>query len=130
MAFNKILIANRGEIACRVIRTAKRLGLQSVAVFSDADRDALHVRMVCLNRNWFHFHFLFKADEAIHIGPAAALQSYLRKDKIIDAAKQTNAQAIHPGYGFLSENYEFCTMCKENNLIFIGPPPNAIRIFI
>jgi len=72
---------------------------------------------------------IFKADEAIHIGPAAALQSYLRKDKIIDAAKQTNAQAIHPGYGFLSENYEFCKMCKENNLIFIGPPPNAIRMF-
>ncbi|CAF0903831.1 unnamed protein product [Adineta ricciae] len=112
MTFSKILIANRGEIACRVIRTAQRLGLQSVAVFSDADRDSLHVRM---------------ADEAIHIGPAAALQSYLRKDRIIDAAKKTNAQAIHPGYGFLSENYEFCTMCKENNLIFIGPPPNAIR---
>ncbi|CAF3985399.1 unnamed protein product [Rotaria magnacalcarata] len=112
MTFSKILIANRGEIACRVIRTAKRLGLQSVAVFSDADRDALHVRM---------------ADEAIHIGPPQALQSYLRKDKIIEAAKRTNAQAIHPGYGFLSENYEFCTMCKENNLIFIGPPPNAIR---
>lgn len=112
MTFSKILIANRGEIACRVIRTAQRLGLQSVAVFSDADRDSLHVRM---------------ADEAIHIGPPAALQSYLRKDKIIDAAKKTNAQAIHPGYGFLSENYEFCTMCKENNLIFIGPPPNAIR---
>ncbi|CAF0852041.1 unnamed protein product [Rotaria sp. Silwood1] len=112
MTFSKILIANRGEIACRVIRTAQRLGLQSVAVFSDADRDSLHVRM---------------ADEAIHIGPAAALQSYLRKDKIIEAAKRTNAQAIHPGYGFLSENYEFCTMCKENSLIFIGPPPNAIR---
>lgn len=70
-----------------------------------------------------------KADEAIHIGPAAALQSYLRKDKIIEAAKKTNAQAIHPGYGFLSENFEFCTMCKENNLIFIGPPPNAIRTY-
>lgn len=82
-----------------------------------------------------HLHFrsllwsIFQADEAIHIGPPAALQSYLRKDKIINAAKQTNAQAIHPGYGFLSENYEFCTMCKENNLIFIGPPPNAIRMF-
>ncbi len=134
MTFSKILIANRGEIACRVIRTAQRLGLQSVAVFSDADRDSLHVRMVCLNKNWFVielplFFLIFKADEAIHIGPAAALQSYLRKDKIIDAAKQTNAQAIHPGYGFLSENYEFCKMCKENNLIFIGPPPNAIRMF-
>ena len=75
------------------------------------------------------FVSILKADEAIHIGPAAALQSYLRKDKIINAAKETNAQAIHPGYGFLSENYEFCTMCKENNLIFIGPPPNAIRMF-
>ncbi len=132
MTFSKILIANRGEIACRVIRTAQRLGLQSVAVFSDADRDALHVRMVCLNIELYIYDYLlfvFKADEAIHIGPPAALQSYLRKDKIIDAAKQTNAQAIHPGYGFLSENYEFCTMCKENNLIFIGPPPNAIRMF-
>lgn len=76
------------------------------------------------------FFFIFKADEAIHIGPAAALQSYLRKDKIIDAAKRANAQAIHPGYGFLSENYEFCTMCKENDLIFIGPPPNAIRMVL
>ncbi|CAF2519340.1 unnamed protein product [Rotaria sp. Silwood2] len=131
MTFSKILIANRGEIACRVIRTAQRLGLQSVAVFSDADRDSLHVRMVCRSINLFMFYylvcFIFKADEAIHIGPAAALQSYLRKDKIIEAAKRTNSQAIHPGYGFLSENYEFCTMCKENNLIFIGPPPNAIR---
>jgi len=132
MTFSKILIANRGEIACRVIRTAQRLGLQSVAVFSDADRNSLHVRMVCLDRNLLisNVFLIFKADEAIHIGPAPALQSYLRKDKIINAAKETNAQAIHPGYGFLSENYEFCTMCKENNLIFIGPPPNAIRIFV
>jgi 3-methylcrotonyl-CoA carboxylase alpha subunit len=132
MTFSKILIANRGEIACRVIRTAQRLGLQSVAVFSDADRDALHVRMVCPNINFFYYLYslrIFKADEAIHIGPSAALQSYLCKEKIINAAKQTNAQAIHPGYGFLSENYEFCRMCKENNLIFIGPPPNAIRMF-
>ena len=131
MTFSKILIANRGEIACRVIRTAQRLGLQSVAVFSDADRDALHVRMVCRQ-------FLFISIELINkrfsrrmkrfiLVPAAALQSYLRKDKIIEAAHKTNAQAIHPGYGFLSENYEFSNMCKENNLIFIGPPANAIR---
>ncbi|CAF0994811.1 unnamed protein product [Didymodactylos carnosus] len=112
MTFSKILIANRGEIACRVIRTARRLGLKSVAVYSDADKNSLHVRM---------------ADEAVRIGPAQALQSYLKKENVIEAALKTNSQAIHPGYGFLSENYEFCNMCNENNLVFIGPPPNAIR---
>ncbi|CAH1699603.1 biotin carboxylase (fragment) [Hyphomicrobiales bacterium] len=90
--FTKILIANRGEIACRVIKTARRMGIKTVAVYSDADRDALHVEM---------------ADEAVHIGAAPAAQSYLLIDKIIDACKATGAQAVHPGYGFLSEREAF-----------------------
>ncbi len=110
--FDKILIANRGEIACRVIRTARQLGVQTVAVYSDADRNAEHVKM---------------ADEAVYLGPAPATQSYLRGDKIIDACKKTGAKAVHPGYGFLSENLDFCQMCTDNNIVFIGPPPNAIR---
>jgi 3-methylcrotonyl-CoA carboxylase alpha subunit len=89
---NSLLIANRGEIACRIIRTARRLGIRTVAVYSDADADALHVR---------------QADEAVHIGPPPARESYLLGEKIIAAAKQTGAEAIHPGYGFLSENAEF-----------------------
>ncbi|MBT4162552.1 MAG: acetyl-CoA carboxylase biotin carboxylase subunit, partial [Gammaproteobacteria bacterium] len=111
--FNKILIANRGEIACRVIRTANRLGIRSVAVYSDADADALHVLM---------------ADEAVHIGGPAPADSYLRMDEIIRAAKQTGAEAIHPGYGFLSENAEFSGLCTDNGLVFIGPPATAIEI--
>ncbi len=110
--FKKILIANRGEIACRVIRTARRMGIRTVAVFSDADRDALHVTM---------------ADEAIHIGPASSRESYLSEQKLIDAAKQTGAEAIHPGYGFLSENVSFCKSCKENGIVFIGPSTSAIE---
>ena len=101
--FGKILIANRGEIACRVIRTAKALGIQTVAVYSDADTHALHVQM---------------ADEAVHIGGSAPSESYLVMEKIIAAAKQTGSEAIHPGYGFLSENAAFCQLC-ENNLSLI-----------
>ena len=110
--FTKILIANRGEIACRVIKTAKRMGIRTVAVYSDADTGARHVRL---------------ADEAVHIGPAAAKESYLIIDRIIDACKSTGAQAVHPGYGFLSENEDFADACKANDIIFIGPPVSAIR---
>ena len=110
--FDKILIANRGEIACRVMRTAKRMGVKTVAVYSDVDANSMHVQM---------------ADEAIHIGGSASQDSYLRGDKIIAAAKKTGAQAIHPGYGFLSENLAFCSLCTDANVVFIGPPPNAIR---
>uniref|UniRef100_A0A8C2J6X3 Methylcrotonoyl-CoA carboxylase subunit alpha, mitochondrial n=1 Tax=Cyprinus carpio TaxID=7962 RepID=A0A8C2J6X3_CYPCA len=108
----KVLIANRGEIACRVMRTAKKMGVRSVAVYSDADRQSMHVAM---------------ADEAYHIGPAASQQSYLRMDKILDVAKKSSAQAVHPGYGFLSENTEFAELCKQEGIIFIGPPSSAIR---
>ncbi len=110
--FNKILIANRGEIACRIVRTARRLGVRTVAVYSDADAGALHVRM---------------ADEAVAIGPASARDSYLRGEVIIEAARRTAAEAIHPGYGFLSENAEFADACARAGLVFIGPPPAAIR---
>ena len=109
---SSILIANRGEIACRVIRTAKRLGIRTIAVFSDADREAMHVRL---------------ADQAVHIGGAAAKESYLKGDVILDVARQTGAQAIHPGYGFLSENAGFAEACEKAGVIFIGPPASAIR---
>ncbi|MGN6059390.1 MAG: acetyl/propionyl/methylcrotonyl-CoA carboxylase subunit alpha [Sphingomicrobium sp.] len=107
-----LLIANRGEIACRVIRTARRLGIRTVAVYSDADAKALHVRM---------------ADEAVHIGPSPARESYLLGDKIIAAAKQTGAEAIHPGYGFLSENADFAQAVIDAGLIWVGPKPDSIR---
>ena len=107
-----VLIANRGEIACRVIRTARRLGIRTVAVYSDADAKALHVRM---------------ADEAVHIGPSPARESYLVGDKIIEAAKATKAQAIHPGYGFLSENADFAEAVIKAGLIWVGPKPDSIR---
>ncbi len=110
--FDKILIANRGEIACRVIKTARRMGVKTVAVYSEADANARHVRM---------------ADEAVLIGPPAVKESYLVIDKIIAAAKQTGAQAIHPGYGFLSENEDFCRACDEAGVVFIGPPVSAIH---
>ena len=110
--FNKILIANRGEIACRVIKTARRMGIATVAVYSDADREALHVRM---------------ADEAIHIGAAPARESYLLGDKILEAALTTHADAVHPGYGFLSENAGFAAACAEQGVVFIGPPTSAIE---
>ena len=108
--FEKILIANRGEIACRVIRTAKKLGIATVAVYSDADAQAQHVKL---------------ADEAIHIGESPAAQSYLQIERIIQAAKTTGAQAIHPGYGFLSENDQFALACQDINIVFIGPPVEA-----
>ncbi|QUN26791.1 acetyl/propionyl/methylcrotonyl-CoA carboxylase subunit alpha [Cupriavidus sp. KK10] len=110
--FNKILIANRGEIACRVAATCRRLGIRTVAVYSDADADARHVAF---------------CDEAVHIGGAAARDSYLRADHIIEMAKETGAQAIHPGYGFLSENETFAEACAAAGLVFIGPPASAIH---
>ncbi|WP_069307423.1 acetyl-CoA carboxylase biotin carboxylase subunit [Methylobrevis pamukkalensis] len=109
--FSKILIANRGEIACRVIRTARRMGIRTVAVFSDADRDALHVA---------------QADEAVHIGPPPAAQSYLLIDRIVAACKQTGAEAVHPGYGFLSERAAFPRALEAEGIVFIGPNPGAI----
>jgi propionyl-CoA carboxylase alpha chain len=109
--FTKILIANRGEIACRVIKTARKMGIATVAVYSDADRNALHVRM---------------ADEAVHIGPSPAAQSYLRIDRIMDAIRQTGAEAVHPGYGFLSENRDFAAALEAAGVAFIGPPSPAI----
>ena len=110
--FKKILIANRGEIACRVIKTARKMGIKTVAVFSDADRDALHVEM---------------ADEKVNIGPAPAAESYLVIDKIIAACKQSGAEAVHPGYGFLSENAEFAAALDKAGIIFVGPPTNAVE---
>ena len=110
--FNKILIANRGEIACRIIKTAKSMGVLTVAIYSDADKNSLHVQM---------------ADEAIYIGPSPSRESYLLGDKVIAAAIKTGAQAIHPGYGFLSENADFCRACAAQNITFIGPPVGAIE---
>lgn len=110
--FDKILIANRGEIACRVMRTCKRLGVQTVAVFSTPDENSEHVRL---------------ADEAFHIGEAASAESYLRGDRILDVCRMTGAQAVHPGYGFLSENAAFSAECKKNGVTFIGPPESAIE---
>ncbi|MDA9825781.1 acetyl/propionyl/methylcrotonyl-CoA carboxylase subunit alpha [Porticoccaceae bacterium] len=109
--FDKILIANRGEIACRIIKTARAMGVATVAVYSEVDRNALHVQM---------------ADESVFIGPSPSTESYLLGDNIIQAALETGAEAIHPGYGFLSENAEFCRQCETNNLVFIGPPVESI----
>src|ERR1051325_2124193 len=104
--FDKILIANRGEIACRVIRTCKRLGIKTVAVYSEADADSLHVR---------------EADEKVLIGPPPSTQSYLLIDKLVEACKKTGAQAVHPGYGFLSEKQEFQKALAKAKIVFIGP---------
>ncbi len=110
--FRRILIANRGEIACRVIRTARRFAIETVAVYSDVDAAALHVA---------------SADTAIHIGGAAPGESYLAIEKIIAAARASGAEAIHPGYGFLSENADFAEACAKADIVFIGPPASAIR---
>jgi len=110
--FQKILIANRGEIACRVIKSARKMGIKTVAVYSDADRNALHVKM---------------ADEAVHIGPSPAAQSYIVIDKIMQAIAQTGAQAVHPGYGFLSENMNFAAALEKAGVVFVGPPSPAIE---
>jgi acetyl-CoA carboxylase biotin carboxylase subunit len=110
--FKKILIANRGEIACRVARAARGLGVKTVAVFSDADKDALHVQA---------------CDEAVRLGPPPARESYLDAGKVLGAARQTGAEAIHPGYGFLSEQADFAQACADEGLVFVGPPPGAMR---
>jgi 3-methylcrotonyl-CoA carboxylase alpha subunit len=109
--FQKILIANRGEIACRVAATARRMGVRSVAVYSDADANARHVAA---------------CDEAVHVGGALPRESYLRWQAVIDAAVASGAQAVHPGYGFLSENQDFARACADAGLVFIGPPASAI----
>jgi len=110
--FDKILIANRGEIACRVIKSARSMGIKTVAVYSDADRNALHVQM---------------ADEAVNIGPPPSAQSYLLGDKILQVCLDTGAQAVHPGYGFLSENSGFCESLAAAGIAFIGPKTHAIQ---
>ncbi|MDZ4053378.1 MAG: biotin carboxylase N-terminal domain-containing protein, partial [Phenylobacterium sp.] len=112
--FTKVLVANRGAIACRILRTLKDMGVASVAVFSDADAGSLHVS---------------QADEAVRIGPAPAAQSYLDVEAILAAARATGAQAIHPGYGFLSENVAFAEACEAAGIAFIGPTPDNIRAF-
>src|SRR5437762_12801278 len=109
--FKRILIANRGEIACRIIKTARRMGIETVAVYSEADRDALHVEM---------------ADQAVPIGPPAAAESYLAMEKIIEACRKTGSQAVHPGYGFPSEREAFPRALEAAGIVFIGPNPGAI----
>lgn len=111
--FDTVLVANRGEIAVRVIRTLRRMGIRSVAVYSDADAAARHVR---------------EADTAVRLGPAPVLHSYLSIPKVLAAAADTGAQAIHPGYGFLSENAGFAAACEQAGVVFIGPPARAIEV--
>ena len=108
--FETLLVANRGEIACRIMRTARRLGIRTVAVYSDADAAAQHVR---------------RADAAVRIGPARASESYLNVEAVLAAARAAGADAVHPGYGFLSENVEFATRCRDEGIIFVGPTPEA-----
>src|SRR5512133_3394934 len=110
--FETVLVANRGEIAVRIIRTLREMGIASVAVYSDADRTSLHVRL---------------ADEAERIGPPPTAESYLRIDRILDAARKHGAEAIHPGYGFLSENADFAAACEDAGIVFIGPSAESIR---
>ena len=110
--FEKILIANRGEIACRVIKTARKMGIKTVAIYSDSDKKALHMKM---------------ADEALNVGPPPASQSYISIDKVMQAVRQSGAQAVHPGYGFLSENSKFAQALAAENIAFIGPPVEAIE---
>src|SRR5215212_10025573 len=109
--FRKILIANRGEIACRIMKTARRMGIQTVAVYSEADKDSVHVEM---------------ADEAVLIGPPPAAESYLQIEKILEACRKTGAEAVHPGYGFLSEREAFPRLLAQAGIVFIGPNPGAI----
>ena len=111
--FDTLLIANRGEIAVRVIRGARDLGIRTVAVYSDADRDARHVRM---------------ADESVRIGDSPPSESYLSIESVLKAAKESGADAVHPGYGFLSENTTFSRACRDNGIIFVGPSPEAIEL--
>ena len=110
--FTKILIANRGELACRIIRTCQKLDIKTVAIYSTVDQQALHVKL---------------ADEAVLIGEAPPHDSYLNMAKILDAAKQSGAQAIHPGYGFLSENADFARLCQQAGICFVGPTPDVIE---
>ena len=111
--FNKVLVANRGEIAVRILRACREIGLETVAVYSEADRHAMHVRY---------------ADEAYLLGPAPSNQSYLSIEKIINIAKESNTDAIHPGYGFLSENHKFAEACEKAGIIFIGPSADVIKL--